>query len=1281
MTARRQASTTSLAQFAHDPDDTYSQYGHDASSPYDPSRPGQPRAPAASPLDFANAFWGGSTSGPSVLFARLRGAIRTVEELRAFWKERAQIEEDYAKRLGRLGKGILGKDEIGELRSALTSILHETTQQSSYHLTLASSIKTDLELPTTNLHAKLLAFKKDCTGPVERELKKREDLKGTLDKARERYEQECMRINSYTAQSSLVQGRDLEKLRLKLDRAKGGVGQLEKEARDLTGVYREQYGRWVETWRGYCDSFQDVEEERGEVVKDLLWAYANAVSTVCVKDDESCENWRTFLEQMDLDGDIQNFVREYGTGAQIPEPPVFVDYNAHANGTAHLYNSSASAARETDLTYALPSPSSYKPPVTKAQFPRNRKRERRITVSMDPALTAAASGTTAGNAETEEEEEIGGGKAGVGALGQTNGSYFPQSTPLQNQPTGTSSRQRSQSNAGSQYGGAGASQPYSGAGSQYNAGASQSRSGSPTKNSRPESQYSASASSSSALVHSSQRQNSMAASPSQYSASPSTARQDPASRQSQDPLAEPIPPNADTFIKVGSNAYRVDVGRDPQSQATSSTSSYPSSTSSFQPSSASVSASNYAGAGAGSSSYNDDQTQENPRGEPDDPLARHLQALQSAVQREGSVRVGRKGSAVPQISSAGSPSSRGSFSASGRDSGTGPSGGAGSQRDNRGRSPGPGPSNTLPPPNEQQSTTAESGVYDPEVKVSVACAWYVFLLGFGRCRRFSLPLRLTDPQLLGHRSSSPHPDGLIEGVVSDYQQSFPGERKELARRGSYVGPSHAPSNSLSRPGSQAQQSRPSSRQASLAQPSNAQPSRAGSESNQAGIGTLSRPSSRQGHAGIGAHGGSRSASPNPSFQGSFDGRGSFEVSRQGSFEVSRQGSFDGRQSFDGRGSVDGRGSFDDGAVVPFRQGSSSQQQNQQGQGHNHNQSSGSRDGAKSPNVGIALDPSGRVVLDEMASEWRAASTRPGSQAQVRAASTQGQQMRPTSSHSQTMVIRRPTSIIQPPPPPPPALYSAGFQAPASSGFQSSAPASAGFQSSPSSTGFQVPPAPGYAAPPAPVQGYTSPGSYQAQPAATYTPSPASYSTPASNYSSTPASSFTPAPTTALTPAQAYQQRYSNRSVSPAPGPQPSYAIPAAPTGYSGGQGQAAPQYSATGGGQGYSNQQGGGRSPTGYGHSQQGSGYSSHSQAQSHQGQAPGYQQSQATSYGHQSQPSYGQAPSYNERARSRSRSVGRVQAPPQAQSSQAPLTTGQVTEDGTPILFYGACNLFQKRV
>ena len=47
------------------------------------------------------------------MFARMRGAVRTVEELRAFLKERSAIEEEYAKRMQKLAKQVLGRDEIG----------------------------------------------------------------------------------------------------------------------------------------------------------------------------------------------------------------------------------------------------------------------------------------------------------------------------------------------------------------------------------------------------------------------------------------------------------------------------------------------------------------------------------------------------------------------------------------------------------------------------------------------------------------------------------------------------------------------------------------------------------------------------------------------------------------------------------------------------------------------------------------------------------------------------------------------------------------------------------------------------------------------------------------------------------------------------------------------------------------------------------------------------------------------------------------------------------------
>ena len=66
MSARRQSSTTSLAKYAR------------TTSPDTSSRN----------LDFCNAFWGVGDGGVDVLFARMRGAARTMEELRNFWKER-----------------------------------------------------------------------------------------------------------------------------------------------------------------------------------------------------------------------------------------------------------------------------------------------------------------------------------------------------------------------------------------------------------------------------------------------------------------------------------------------------------------------------------------------------------------------------------------------------------------------------------------------------------------------------------------------------------------------------------------------------------------------------------------------------------------------------------------------------------------------------------------------------------------------------------------------------------------------------------------------------------------------------------------------------------------------------------------------------------------------------------------------------------------------------------------------------------------------------------------
>ncbi|PFH52204.1 hypothetical protein AMATHDRAFT_46558 [Amanita thiersii Skay4041] len=508
MSARRQPSATSLSKFAR------------AHSPIPPNRS----------LDFCNAFWGIGDGGVDVLFARMRGATRTIDELRTFWKERAAIEEDYAKRLAKLAKTSLGKDEIGELRNSLDTVRLETDKQAEFHLTLAQQIRNDLEAPTTTFHNEQLRHKKIYQANIEKEFKAKQLQESYVVKARDKYEADCVRINSYAAQSTIIQGKELERVTQKLERAQQTVQANERDFANFAKALQDTVHKWEQNWKNFCDSCQDLEEQRIEFMKDNLWAYANAVSTVCVADDESCEKMRLALEQLEPDKDMENFVRDYGTGNQVPDPPQFVNYNTPD---------------------AIPSASA-RPSTRPSNFIRSSNRDHYkaptpVPPDDEPLVNTAGIGAGGGlkRADTQSQAQA----------------------PLSRQPTHI--RSGSTSAAGPQY-----TPQVNGTSSTPGAPSTSAISTDPSARRRSTANYPV--------------------------AESSTAR----SNINHDPQAEPIDPNAETFIKVGNAAYKVDLTKDPQ-QAGPSTSRSSMST--------------------------------RPGGSID-PLARQLEELKIAVQNSGSGR-------------------------------------------------------------------------------------------------------------------------------------------------------------------------------------------------------------------------------------------------------------------------------------------------------------------------------------------------------------------------------------------------------------------------------------------------------------------------------------------------------------------------------------------------------------------------------------------------------------------------------------------------------------------
>ena len=375
---------------------------------------------------------------------------------------------------------------------------------------------------------------------------------------------------------------------------------------------------------------------------------------------------------MELEREMEGFVRDYGTGNQIPDPPAFVNYQTPD---------------------AIPSASA-RPTTRPAQFTRSTTREIPMRQNSVPADDEPMTNT-----------------AGVGAGGgsrRTDTHLQRESVDLSRQPTRSSQQPPQQV-------------PYTNGTSLHRSGSSVSPSP-PSNNSQQVLQRRLTASAQSAQLQ----------------------------RVLQDPHAETIDPTAETYIKVGNNAYKVDLSKDPQKQP-----------------------------GASVRNSITSPTRQN-NGTTVDPLMKHLEELQNTVSTTGSGRrntlvgINTKPPATPEqkpghisLPASGRLGSAGGGSSSLAPITTPSSGGSGPQQQNRAPTP----------VRDYQSPAQEVVGVHPSAS------------------RPTSPNPPTAAFMVPKSSIPPSGSEIVSEVLADYQQSLPGEHKSTSRDDSNSR-AHTPSSSL-----------------------------------------------------------------------------------------------------------------------------------------------------------------------------------------------------------------------------------------------------------------------------------------------------------------------------------------------------------------------------------------------------------------------------------------------------------------------------------------------------
>ncbi|KAI1458100.1 hypothetical protein F4805DRAFT_147442 [Annulohypoxylon moriforme] len=277
-------------------------------------------------LSFANNFWGKDDAGVGPLLDRMASAKQTSDELRSFYSARASIEDEYARKLLSLCRKPLGTHEMGSLKGSLDTLRGEVESMGKQHASIASQMKSELEEPLAAFAGGMKERRKIIQNTVEKLLKVKIQQTNQVNKTRDRYENDCLKIKGYLAQGHMVMGQEERKNKARLEKTQISLATSNTEYENAVKVLEETTARWNREWKAAADKFQDLEEERLDFTKSSLWTFANIASTVCVSDDASCEKIRLSLEKMDVEKDIIHFISEKGTGQEIPDPPKYINF-------------------------------------------------------------------------------------------------------------------------------------------------------------------------------------------------------------------------------------------------------------------------------------------------------------------------------------------------------------------------------------------------------------------------------------------------------------------------------------------------------------------------------------------------------------------------------------------------------------------------------------------------------------------------------------------------------------------------------------------------------------------------------------------------------------------------------------------------------------------------------------------------------------------------------------------------------------------------------------------
>lgn len=121
------------------------------------------------------------------------------------------------------------------------------------HQNVAQQMKSELDEQLAAFAGAMKERRKIVQGAIEKLLKVKIQQTMAVNKARDRYEQDCLKIKGYLAQGHMVMGQEERKNKAKLEKTQLQLSTTNGEYEAAVKVLEETIGRWNREWKAACD--------------------------------------------------------------------------------------------------------------------------------------------------------------------------------------------------------------------------------------------------------------------------------------------------------------------------------------------------------------------------------------------------------------------------------------------------------------------------------------------------------------------------------------------------------------------------------------------------------------------------------------------------------------------------------------------------------------------------------------------------------------------------------------------------------------------------------------------------------------------------------------------------------------------------------------------------------------------------------------------------------------------------------------------------------------------